>query len=303
MARVVVAGAGAIGASIAYHLALRGADDVVLADVGEISGGATGKAMGGVRQQFTTEAEVRLAQASVRLFTELGAPLFEQVGYLFLATTERARRALLLEGAAAERIVVAPPGIDTARFASGRAAADGTHLVVSPGRLVWEKGHYDVIRALASLGGEHRLLLVGAGRERDRLLAYADDLGLGGRVEIRAVPYEEMPDVYASASAVVLASLALPIWEEQFGMVLAEAIAAGTPIVAAGSGAIPEVLAGSGAAIVEPGDWIGIARALAEGPLARPPAERVAYAPELVRRYSLEAAAERLDAAYARALG
>ena len=87
MARVVVAGAGAIGASIAYHLALRGADDVVLADVGEIAGGATGKAMGGVRQQFTTEAEVRLAQASVRLFRELGAPLFEQVGYLFLATT------------------------------------------------------------------------------------------------------------------------------------------------------------------------------------------------------------------------
>ena len=38
MARVVVAGAGAIGASIAYHLAQRGADDVVLADVGEIAG-------------------------------------------------------------------------------------------------------------------------------------------------------------------------------------------------------------------------------------------------------------------------
>ena len=88
MARVVVAGAGAIGASIAYHLALRGADGVILADVGEIAGGATGKAMGGVRQQFTTEAEVRLAQASVRLFREIGAPLFEQVGYLFLATSE-----------------------------------------------------------------------------------------------------------------------------------------------------------------------------------------------------------------------
>ena len=87
MARVVVAGAGAIGASIAYHLGLRGAGDVVLADVGEIAGGATGKAMGGVRQQFTTDAEVRLAQASVRLFRELGTPFFEQVGYLFLATT------------------------------------------------------------------------------------------------------------------------------------------------------------------------------------------------------------------------
>ncbi|HUH14373.1 MAG TPA: FAD-binding oxidoreductase [Gaiellaceae bacterium] len=88
MARVVVAGAGAIGASIAYHLALRGAAGVVLADAGEIAGGATGKAMGGVRQQFTTAPEVRLAQASVRLFRELGAPLFEQVGYLFLATSE-----------------------------------------------------------------------------------------------------------------------------------------------------------------------------------------------------------------------
>jgi glycine/D-amino acid oxidase-like deaminating enzyme len=88
MARVVVAGAGAVGASIAYHLALAGADGVVLADTGLIAGGATGKAMGGVRQQFTTEAEVRLAQASVRLFIELGEPLFEQVGYLFLATTE-----------------------------------------------------------------------------------------------------------------------------------------------------------------------------------------------------------------------
>ena len=88
MARVVVAGAGAIGASIAYHLVLRGADDVVLADVGEVAGGATGRAMGGVRQQFTTEAEVLLARSSVRLFEELGAPLFEQVGYLFLATSE-----------------------------------------------------------------------------------------------------------------------------------------------------------------------------------------------------------------------
>jgi sarcosine oxidase subunit beta len=94
MARVVVAGAGAIGASIAYHLAQRGAEGVVLADVGEIAGGATGRAMGGVRQQFTTEAEVRLAQASVRLFAELGAPLFEQVGYLFLATSQQGLAAL-----------------------------------------------------------------------------------------------------------------------------------------------------------------------------------------------------------------
>jgi sarcosine oxidase, subunit beta len=94
VARVVVAGAGAVGASIAYHLGLAGADGVVLAESGEVAGGATGRAMGGVRQQFTTADEVRLARASVELFEQLGRPLFERVGYLFLATTDDGLREL-----------------------------------------------------------------------------------------------------------------------------------------------------------------------------------------------------------------
>src|SRR5437588_12465492 len=87
MARIVIAGAGAVGASIAYHLALLGARDVVRCGRAEVASGATGKAMGGFRQQFSTAAEVRLAQESGRLFRELGSPLFEAVGYMFLATT------------------------------------------------------------------------------------------------------------------------------------------------------------------------------------------------------------------------
>jgi sarcosine oxidase subunit beta len=111
VARIVVAGAGAVGASVAYHLASLGARDVVLADRQGVAAGATSKAMGGVRQQFSTAAEVRLAQASIRFFEELGPPLFEQVGYLFLATTEEglaeleARRELQVElGVPAERV-------------------------------------------------------------------------------------------------------------------------------------------------------------------------------------------------------
>ena len=88
MARIVVAGAGVTGASIAYNLALLGAGDIVLADPRGVAGGSTGRAMGGVRQLFSTAAEVRLAQACIRFFAELGAPLFAQVGYLFVATTE-----------------------------------------------------------------------------------------------------------------------------------------------------------------------------------------------------------------------
>jgi sarcosine oxidase, subunit beta len=94
VARVVVAGAGATGASVAYNLALLGARDVVLADPRGVAGGSTSRAMGGVRQQFSTPAEVRLAQASIRFFAELGRPLFAQVGYLFVATTEPGLAAL-----------------------------------------------------------------------------------------------------------------------------------------------------------------------------------------------------------------
>ena len=212
---------------------------------------------------------------------------------LFLAATERARQALLLEGAPAERVEVAPPGIDTARFRVTDAPAEP--LVLSVGRLVWEKGHQDLLRALALVPGL-RALIVGAGPEEARLRAHADDLGVAGRVEWRtSVPYDAMPDVFAQASCFVLASLPTPFWEEQFGMVLAEAAAAGLPIVAAESGAIPEVLGGHGT-LFPPGDWQALARILADAPTERHRPD------ELVARYSTGAAAERYAAAYERVL-
>jgi sarcosine oxidase subunit beta len=112
MARIVVAGAGAIGASVAYHLALRGARDVVLCDRGEVAGGSTSKAMGGVRQQFSTAAEVRLARDSIRFFEELGPPFFLQVGYVFLATTREGLAALERRAAAQAELGVPVERVD-----------------------------------------------------------------------------------------------------------------------------------------------------------------------------------------------
>lgn len=219
---------------------------------------------------------------------------------LFLAATDRARRALLLEGAVDDRIEVAPPGIDTARFHVTPAPAD--HLVLSVGRLVWEKGHQDLLRALAWLqrdGVHARALIVGAGPEEARLRAHARELGLGDAVEwMTSVPYDEMPAVFERASCFVLASLPTVWWEEQFGMVLAEAAAAGLPIVAAESGAIPEVLRGAGA-LFPAGDWHALATALA-GVLSVSP--RREQAGELAEAYSVEAAAARYAAAYERVL-
>src|SRR2546423_2169028 len=73
---------------------------------------------------------------------------------LFLPTTERAALALELEGADAARIRVAPPGVELDRFAPPAAPPGGEPLVLSAGRLVWEKGHQDVLRALAALRRE-----------------------------------------------------------------------------------------------------------------------------------------------------
>ena len=84
-------------------------------------------------------------------------------------------------------------------------------------------------------------------------------------------------------------------------MVLAEGMACGTPIVAAASGAIPDVVGDYGT-LVEPGDWMGIARALACGPLSREPAARVQAPDALLGQYSATAAAERTRAAYRRML-
>jgi glycosyltransferase involved in cell wall biosynthesis len=228
---------------------------------------------------------------------------------LFLPTTERARHALELEGVRPERVRVVEPGIDLERFANARAsyAVSGDPLVISPGRLVWEKGHQDVLRAVAALrtgivegppaASRVMLLILGSGPEERRLRAYAEDLGLGEAVSFRsAVPYDEMPKTYAQASAMVLASLPTRFWEEQFGMVLVEAMAAGLPIVTTTCGAIPEVVAPE-VVTVAPGDWLAIARALAEGPL-RAQDHLIAYSPETLERLGTRAAAERIAAAY-----
>jgi glycosyltransferase involved in cell wall biosynthesis len=231
---------------------------------------------------------------------------------LLLPASERARRALLLEGVPSERLVTCYPGIDPRRFsaAAGGSSPPAEHLILSPGRLVWEKGHQDVIRALAALerglagraAPPVRLLIVGAGPEEKRLRRHAAELGLADRVEFRAsVPYDEMPALYRQASAMVLASLPRPGWEEQFGMVLAEAMASGTAILAARSGAIPEVV-GQDAVMFDPGDWFRLAQALQRTALGRAPGERVRHDPERVALFSVEAAAERLAAAYERLL-
>jgi sarcosine oxidase subunit beta len=91
-AEIVIIGGGVVGLAIAYNLARRGLDDVVVIERGYLAEGASGRNGGGVRQQWSTELNIRLMQESVdlcrRFAVDLGVNVwFRQGGYLFLART------------------------------------------------------------------------------------------------------------------------------------------------------------------------------------------------------------------------
>jgi len=132
-AEVVIIGGGCMGASVAYHLARRGVRDVVLVEREPMLGmGSTGRNAGGVRHQFSNEANVRLSIESIRLFErfleEVGYPIdFHQDGYLFLLSNEEDLRAFRRDVEMQQRLgievqVISPD--DASRLAPG-LAVDG----------------------------------------------------------------------------------------------------------------------------------------------------------------------------------
>ncbi|HJZ67821.1 MAG TPA: FAD-dependent oxidoreductase [Blastocatellia bacterium] len=94
-ADVVIIGGGIVGSSVAYHLAERGCNNILIVEREERQGmGSTAKSMGGVRAQFATPINIRMSLYSIDLFSR-----FEEVtghtagykaqGYLFVATNQR----------------------------------------------------------------------------------------------------------------------------------------------------------------------------------------------------------------------
>lgn len=95
-ADVVIIGGGISGCSIAYNLAKKGVENIVVIEKSYYTSGATGRCGAGVRQQWGTEMNCRLAKASIDFFEKANEELqydgdidFKQGGYLILATTEK----------------------------------------------------------------------------------------------------------------------------------------------------------------------------------------------------------------------
>lgn len=92
-ARIVIIGGGVIGASIAYHLAKAGEQDVVLLEQSEIGGGTTWHAAGMVGRLRTSSTFAQMCDASAKLYAGLEAETGEavdwrQCGTLYVARNE-----------------------------------------------------------------------------------------------------------------------------------------------------------------------------------------------------------------------
>jgi sarcosine oxidase subunit beta len=128
----VVVGAGVIGASVAWHLASRGARDVLCVDRASGPGfGSTGAATGGFRAQYATAINVRLSLLAraklLRFHDETGTdPGYVQAGYLWLAGSDaelhalRAARAIQIAEGLHEAIEVGRDDIAQLQPAIGR---------------------------------------------------------------------------------------------------------------------------------------------------------------------------------------
>jgi glycosyltransferase involved in cell wall biosynthesis len=148
------------------------------------------------------------------------------------------------------RIEVIASAIDVARFSAGRRTAaaraalgarDGERVALCVSRIAKEKRIGLAVDALAHTR-DLRLAIVGDGPERAALEQRARDLGVRERVHfLGALEHALLPDLYAASDAFVF-----PSASETQGLVVAEAMAAGLPVVAAEDAVNREVLGGCG---------------------------------------------------------
>jgi glycosyltransferase involved in cell wall biosynthesis len=185
-------------------------------------------------------------------------PAIARRAQLLITVSEFSKRELTdVLGADPERIAVVPNGVD-ARFspAADQAAARAAYGLERPYVLV--VGTRIARKNLGALAGAARRLeaagleLVHAGSGR----GYMRPEHAGALRELGYVAEEHMPGIYAGALA-----LALPSLYEGFGLPCLEAMACGTPVVAADRGALPETTAGA-ALLADPEDPAAFAVAL-----------------------------------------
>ena len=148
-----------------------------------------------------------------------------------------------------KKLRVIPLSIDTTKFvpldkdaAKARLGLSGTVLLFLS-RITLLKGPWVALRAMEALGlPDVKLLVVGVGHDQVRFSRDVARLKLPGVRFIGSIPREERPLYYSAADLFLYPE----IMDPAFGLVGAEALACGTPVVGSNAGAIPEVMGDCG---------------------------------------------------------
>lgn len=210
---------------------------------------------------------------------------------LFLPFTKAAETCLRLEGVPEEKTAVVYPGIDTERFKPGpkpvhllkkNRIPDNAFVILYAGKLVSWKGVHNLIYAAVALRkkghADFVVAIAGKGAQKANMEKLIRETGLEENFRfLDFVSYDDMPDVYRLADVFVLPSYPTMEWQEQFGMVLVEAMACGRPVISTLSGSIPEVVDDAGV-LLPPGDFFSLANVI----------ERFMKDPALCREFSVK---------------
>ncbi len=194
-------------------------------------------------------------------------------------------------------------GIDAERYRSAPQMPDAVPTVLFVGRLDQEKRVDELLRAFAGLPADlpAQLEIVGDGGRRDAWAELAHELGISRRVRFRGfVSEEELLEAYARAAVFCMPSVA-----ELQSLATLEAMAAGTPVVAADAMALPHLVRpGRNGWLYQPGAVPELTSRLA-ALLADPALRRRmgAVSREIVAEHAFDATLSTFEDVYQRLLG
>ncbi len=168
---------------------------------------------------------------------------------MFVCYAEQAKKCLLAEGIVPEKITVISLGVDLTSFKPASTNKSNDFTILFVGRLVEEKGVMDLYEAFRLLSQNVQrvtLRIVGVGPLENILRTKIEKDGFQDSISIERKLYQQMPGVFQSADLLCVPSKKTGTWEEQYGMVLVEAMACGIPIISYATGSIPEVVGNAG---------------------------------------------------------
>lgn len=194
----------------------------------------------------------------------------------FIPWCDTVKKAMLLEGVPEEKITTVYTGLDLElfkeeprdlAFLNEYNVNEGDFIILYIGKLVsWKGVHMLPYAAKVLLAHGYKrfcFLVAGRGAQMENLKKVIAEAGVEKYFHfVGFMPYENIRKLYNLADVFVCPSYPTMTLQEQFGMVLVEAMACAKPVIASATGSIPEVIGDAGVTFT-PGNFFEFAEKLA----------------------------------------